>query len=155
MAYQISRTPYQQLHPTFTPGYHYENKYHNIGQLRTPYIGKYLGQGGDYGPVGDTRYYTPKNPTYPYPMDSELNATQFLPTEGRCFEKLGYFPCVGGNNYPDLPFIPPNYFSPNTRYPRGHLPSTLRSEIEGYEKLAVAYPITKNSQDFYPFNNYY
>jgi len=25
---------------------------------------------GDYGPVSSVKYYTPQNPTYPYPLDS-------------------------------------------------------------------------------------
>ena len=128
MAYQDPRKPYQQLHPTFTPGYHYEDKYHNMGQLRTPYIGKWFGQGGDYAPPQRTRYYTPQNPTYPYPLDKDFNATQFLPTEGCCYGRPGYFPCYE-TQYPDLPFIPPDYYAPHTRYPKGHQPSRDRFDV--------------------------
>lgn len=129
MAYQDPRRPYQQLRPTFTPGYHYKDQYHNIGQLRTPYIGKWFGQEGDYAPPQRTRYYTPQNPTYPYPLDKDFNAGQFIPTNGCCYGKLGYSPCGGGNYYPDLPFIPPDYFAPHTRYPRGHQPARPRFDV--------------------------
>lgn len=131
MAYQDPAKPYQQLHPTFTPGYHYQDQYHNIGQLKTPYIGKWFGQEGDYAPPQRTRYYTPQNPTYPYVLDKDFNPTQFLPTEGSCYGKAGYFPCYE-NQYPDF-YIPSSYFSPYTRYPRGHQPSRPRFDVSTNE----------------------
>ena len=42
---------YRLSKQTFMPGYGLRNQnYHNVGQLRTPYIGKELGSLGDYGP---------------------------------------------------------------------------------------------------------
>ena len=143
MAYNVSKKPYQQLHPSFTPGFHYKNNYHNIGQLRTPYIGKYFGQHGDYGPFGDTIYYTPTNPTYPYPMDYAQNSTQFIPGAN------SDSPCIQGNFYPATKYIPSDYFVPVTRFPSG------KSIKEGYTKLPVTYPPLKYANNFYPFNNYY
>jgi len=173
MAYQNPAKPYQQISPTFTPGYHYEDKYHNIGQLQTPYIGKWFGQEGDYAPPQRVQYYTPQNPTYPYVLDKDFNATQFLPTEGSCFGNAGYFPCYQ-TQYPAY-WALPDYFSPHTRYPRGHQPSNPKFDIftnevdsqgqtqrgvlepskENYKKLPVAHPNLKGTLNFYPFNNYY
>ena len=118
MAFEVSKTGYQQMSPTFLTGYAYENKYHNIGQLQTPYQGKMFGQGGDYGPPQKTRYYTVYNPTYPYVLDKDFRAEEYLPTEGCCFGRPGYFPCQEAQ-YPTR-FTPPDYFSPKVNFPRGH-----------------------------------
>ncbi len=110
-----------QIWPSFLQGYPYEAKYHNIGQLMTPYKGKYMGQGGDYGPPQKTRYYTFQNSNYPYVMDKDFRAASYLPTEGCCYKRPGYFPCYE-SKYHDV-FVPPNYFAPDTRWPTGHEPS--------------------------------
>lgn len=119
MAFEVSKTGYQQIDPSFGPGYPYPNKYHNVGQLQTPYQGKRFGQGGDYGPPQRTRYYTPQNPNYPYVLDKDFRAEEYLPTEGRCFDQPGYFPCYE-SKYPQS-FTPPDYFSPRVNYPTGHV----------------------------------
>lgn len=64
---------YEQLSPTFMDGYSYPQRYVNLGQLSTPYIGKRYGIGGDYGPPQATMYYTDYNRNYPYPMDPGCN----------------------------------------------------------------------------------
>lgn len=115
----ISRTGYQQISPTFLPGYVYGNSYHNIGQLQTPYQGKKFGQGGDYAPPQRTDYYTVYNPNYPYVLDKDFRAEEYLPTEGCCFNRQGYFPCHTPGSHP-FSFKPSDYFSPKTRIPRGH-----------------------------------
>lgn len=152
MAFQDPKKPYQQLFPTITPGFHYQDKYHNIGQLRTPYIGKKMGQEGDYAPPQRTLYYSPSNPVYPYVMDRDFHPVSYLPTEGCCYRfNKGYFPCYE-NKYPSK-YDPPDFFSPHTRYPTGH--SLGPFEVENYEKLPVAYPSLKHANDFPPFNKYY
>ena len=71
MSYEIPKQPYQQISPTFTPGYHYPASYHNMGQRMTPYLKKYFGQSGDYGPVQKSAEYgTVWNNNYPYPLDA-------------------------------------------------------------------------------------
>ena len=151
---EAPKDPYQQkFMPTFLPGYHYPNKYHNIGQLRTPYIGKKFGTVGDYAPPQRKPYYTPYNRNYPYVMDSDFHAVGYLPTERSCYRcNKGYFPCRE-SKYPEE-FIPPDYFSPHTRYPEGHAPR-VSGEIENYKRLAVGYPSLKNARNFPPFNKYY
>lgn len=53
-------------------GYPFEDKFHNIGYVASPYPGK-VGQ-GDWGPVQSAYsaktgiYWNPTNSTYPYPM---------------------------------------------------------------------------------------
>jgi len=116
MAFEVSRTAYQQMLPQTAYGYPYENKYHNMGQLQTPYQGRLGGVGGDYGVPQNTVYYTPKNPTYPYVLDKDFRATQYLPTEGCIpgFVCPGYFPAFEGE-YPDV-FVKPNYYSPSVDF---------------------------------------
>lgn len=43
-------------------------KYHNLGQLQTPYFGKSPSALGDYGPPQGIDYYTLENPNYIYPL---------------------------------------------------------------------------------------
>ena len=57
--------------PEFMRGYRNtkQSQYMNLGFGATPYPGK-IGV-GDYGPTQSAgKYYTPWNPTYPYPMDN-------------------------------------------------------------------------------------
>lgn len=157
MAFQVSKKAYQQISPTLLPGYHYEALYHNLGQLQTPYEGKFLGQLGDYAPPQRTRYYTLSNPNYPYVLDKDFRKEEFLPTEGCCYKNPGYFPCYEPQ-YPDF-FVPPNYFAPT--------PSSVacgnESVKEGYEntpsfaytRLPVTYPPLQHANDFPPFDKYY
>lgn len=85
-------------------------KYHNVGQLKTPYLGKSPNVSGDYGPVQDTVYYTPFNRTYPYPLDKDSRPSVYLPTEGCMFEHPGYFRAYNPNTRWE--YIPENYFTP-------------------------------------------
>lgn len=97
-------------------------KYHNIGQLRTPYVDKhsnFASAQGDYGPPQNTKYYTVHNPLYPYPMMSDWQPTQYLPLGNCAFGSPGQF-VVSDNTNPDSGFVPPNYFSPTTHMPSGH-----------------------------------
>lgn len=99
-------------------------KYHNIGQLRTPYLGKnanFQSAQGDYGPPQRTRYYTLQNPLSPYPMMSRWEATQYLPTQGCAFGIPGQYPTIDYTN-PDTEFVPPNYFNPSYTPPTGEYP---------------------------------
>jgi hypothetical protein len=121
MAFESASTGYQQIEPTFAPGYPYENRYHNLGQLTTPYQGKRMGVGGDYAPPQRTRYYTSHNPTYPYVLDANFHAEEYLPTEkGCCFSRPGYFSCYNPS-YPDV-YVPSNYFAPQLQHPSGKAP---------------------------------
>ena len=58
----------------FMRGYPYENRYHNIGRVTSPYIGKK--GGGDWSPnqwsysARTGQYYNVINPTYVYPLDN-------------------------------------------------------------------------------------
>ncbi len=158
MAFEVSKKGYQQINPTINPGYPYEMKYHSIGQLQTPYVGKLFGQGGDYGPPQATVYYTQQNRNYPYVLDSEFRPTQYLPTEYPMFQYPGYFASYNPA-YPDE-WIVPNYFTPNPSHIGGHYvspngkqslpPITITPSIVGprdpvcggierFEKLRVAY----------------
>ena len=119
MAFRNPSSNYQQIDPLFAQGYPYPNKYHNVGQLQTPYQGKRLGVGGDYGPPQRTKYYTVDNPVYPYVLDKDFRAEEYLPTEGCLFGHPGYFPCYE-SEYPKN-FVAPNYFSPKVYTPRGHI----------------------------------
>ena len=169
-----SESYHPQIWPSFLRGYPYEAKYHNIGQLMTPYEGKYAGQGGDYGPPQRTRYYTAQNPNYPYVLDKNFRAEEYLPTEGRCYpNQPGYFPCYE-SKYHDR-FVPPNYFAPYTRWPRGHepardftisdtpVPSGDPEYKENYKygnpgdytRLVNTYPGLRHSNDYPPFDRYY
>jgi hypothetical protein len=98
--------------------------YHNIGQLRTPYLGKnanFKSAQGDYGPPQRTRYYTLQNPLAPYPMMSRWQASQYLPTLPCAFGVPGQYPTVDYTN-PDTEFVPPNYFDPSYKPPTGEYP---------------------------------
>lgn len=88
------RNPYWQVKPTFAfgrvpevkgtrPAWQYTQvdgnargsmqRYHNMGQLQTPYVKKPDGTLGDYGPVQTARrYYTHKNRNYVYPLDKDV-----------------------------------------------------------------------------------
>ena len=119
MAFEVSKTGYNQIDPLFAPGYNpEEGEYHNIGQLETPYQGKKYGSSGDYGPPQATTYYTDNNRNYPYVLDSNFRAESYLPTQRCCFKIPGYSPCYE-SKYPNS-FIPSNYFSPKIKYPFGH-----------------------------------
>ncbi len=107
MAFEISAPGSDQIDPTFMEGYPYPAKYHNLGQLMTPYEGKKMGQGGDYAPPQSTTYYTPDNPVYPYPLDMFSKRHIHLPGESCCC----YNP-----QYP-WTYIPGNYFAPPGSYP--------------------------------------
>lgn len=118
-----TQTPHFNLSPTdgVFMNENVDRRYHNIGQLRTPYIGKtsnFKSSQGDYGPPQRTVYYTPSNPVYPYPMMEDWASEQYLPGMG----------CVNGSPYkyptydysvPSSAFVPPNYFSPKTKLPQG------------------------------------
>jgi len=185
MAFEISKSGYSQIDPLFAQGFNPEQgKYHNIGQLQTPYQGKRFGSSGDYGPPQRTKYYTDYNRNYPYVLDANFNAREYLPGEGCCFRKVGYSPCYE-NKYPNI-FIPPNYFSPQLQHPSGHArpindradeyiskQQTTRERYPGrslsdsdklfrkgrnredFRKLIVAYPEMKGGKNFYPFDNRY
>jgi len=147
MAFEVSRTGYTQLDPTFSPGYPYPNKYHNIGQLQTPYEGKRFGTGGDYGPPQKTVYYTEYNRNYPYVMDADFRPVGYLPTEGCCFGHPGYSPCYEGQ-YPDR-FVSPNYFAPRLQHPSGHAEpiNKHRARINSGNVLAYEKPVEKEGYD--------
>nr|QBK86522.1 MAG: hypothetical protein LCMAC102_03170 [Marseillevirus LCMAC102] len=180
MAFEVPKTGYQQIDPTFLPGYAYKAEYHNVGQLQTPYQGKFFGQNGDYAPPQRTRYYTVQNPTYPYVMDSDFRAEQYLPTEGRCYDHPGYFPCYE-TKYPEY-FVPPNYFAPQIRHPAGHALPIDEDEARkysgsvmefdpadhptepfeygstsptSYKKLRVAHKSLENNKNYFPFDRSY
>lgn len=164
MAFETSQRGYKQMSPSFGFGYPYDDKYHNIGQLQTPYQSKQFSNGGDYAPPQATTYYTPQNRTYPYVMDNQFRGANYLPSE--CcgslpnFQYPSYF--RGYNpQYPDE-FIIPNYFTPTIHTQTGHYkghyippktitcspvgPSCARVNAmddavdrEGYERLKIAY----------------
>jgi len=131
MAFEIARKTVPQIEPNFSIGYPYEPKYHNVGQLQTPYIGKLFGTGGDYAPPQATVYYTPNNRTYPYPLDKDARPAQFIP-EVACTSPLPNFKYPGyfwayNPQYPDN-FVPPNYFPPNPSRIGGHYVSPLMKQ---------------------------
>ena len=107
MAFDVKRSTGEIFDTTFMQGYPYPAKYHNMGQLMTPYEGKRMGQSGDYGPPQSTTYYTPDNSSYPYPLDKFSNNTMYLP---------GASCCCYNDQYPDG-YIPGNYFGPAMDYP--------------------------------------
>ena len=159
MAFEISKIGYSQIDPTFLPGYPYEDRYHNMGQLQTPYFGKKPGQLGDYGPPQRTEYYTPSNPNYPYVLDRDFRASQYIPGNACCYPRPGYTPCYKGS-YPGAyeDYVPGNYFEPTgIRMPSGHatpppqygslLPPSSGGK-EGYQKLKVANAPLVNSNNF-------
>jgi len=65
--------------PTFMSGYPFEQRYHNLGSLRTPYEGK-RGLLGDYGPLHRA------DPQFVYPLDVERRGTYIL---GDCSPRYG------------------------------------------------------------------
>lgn len=152
MAFEVSKTGYQQIDPTFNPGYAYENRYHNVGQLQTPYQGKKFGMGGDYGPPQRTQYYTADNPNYPYVLDADFHAEQYLPTEGRCFERPGYFPCYE-DQYPQK-YVPPDYFAPKLRHPSGHANPVDKYSARMYSGTATAFDRSEHPTEP-PLREYY
>nr|QBK85674.1 MAG: hypothetical protein LCMAC101_02690 [Marseillevirus LCMAC101] len=107
MAFEVAKSTDIQIDPTFMQGYPYPAKYHNVGQLMTPYEGKKMGQGGDYASPQSTVYYTPDNPVYPYPLDRFFNS-DIHPIQKSC--------CCTNSEYP-WRYIPGNYFVPLARYP--------------------------------------
>lgn len=173
MAFEISKSGYEQIDPTFLPGYEYPNKYHNVGQLMTPYQGKKMSVLGDYAPPQATKYYSNNNRNYPYVLDRNFRASSYLPTEGCCFGHPGYCPCYEGQ-YPGK-YIPSNYFNPKRRREFGHAkpinefgtrlysgmlkaydPDIFPTvEKENYEKMRVANDSYHNYKNYYPFNKKY
>lgn len=121
-AFQTSTTGYQQIDPTTLTGRPYEIRYHNVGQLMTPYQGKPGGTVGDYGPPQHTRYFTDENSNYPYPLDSQSRPGVYIPMPGSgvCgpFGHPGFFETYNPA-YPGH-YIPSNYFSPQSIIERGH-----------------------------------
>ena len=116
MAFEAAKQGYRQIDPTFLPGYPYPDRYHNLGQLQTPYEGKRLGQSGDYAPPQDTEYYNVWNPNYPYVLDKDFRASSFIPGNDSCFPgQPGYSPCQE-TQYPEV-YIPGNYFKQKTVWP--------------------------------------
>ena len=116
MAFEAARQGYRQISPTFLPGYPYPDRYHNLGQLQTPYEGKKFGQSGDYGPPQDTEYYNVWNPNYPYVLDKDFRASSFIPGNESCFPgQPGYSPCYN-HQYPEE-YIPGNYFEQKSVWP--------------------------------------
>ena len=140
MAFEASNQTHQQIYPSFGTGYPYEAKYHNIGQLQTPYQGKFFGQGGDYGPPQSTRYYTVQNPTYPYPLDRDMRPARYNPTEESCYGHPGYSPCEE-ERYPNN-FVPPNYFTPDTVWATGHAQPTNKWTDHIHSGTSMAYSTT-------------
>lgn len=59
---------YYQAIPWNSPNPYKPLKYHNLGQLQTPYFGKNPSQLGDYGPPQGINYYTKDNRNYVYPL---------------------------------------------------------------------------------------
>lgn len=137
MAFEVPKTGYQQIDPTFNPGYPYPEKYHNVGQLQTPYQGKSMGKLGDYGPVQSTVYYTPNNPNYPYVMDKDFRAVQYMPGRACSFNHPGYSP-VYQSEYPEK-FVPPNYFSPRLQHPSGQVTTDRAVGYRLYDAMVRAY----------------
>lgn len=152
MAFEANRQSlpggvYQQIDPTFMPGYPYPFEYHNMGQLKTPYEGKKMGKVGDYGPVQATNYYNVWNSNYPYPLDRDSRSTLYLPTEGACSCKNGaringYFPCYNAQ-YPDFYIPPTQFFSPpisGLRLPTGHVQPLDQDGAHIYSGTVQQYP---------------
>lgn len=163
MAFQVKKDGYIQIDPTFTPGYPYPAKYHNMGQLLTPYEGKKLGQNGDYAPPQDTLYYTPQNSTYPYPLDAYTKSTVYLPGAGSCYcnNHSHYYPCKNAQ-YPDY-YVPGDYFAPDleknnfgkvkvqpffNNYKTGHMPNFhLKEGVEKYSNNSSYYSSSSDSMN--------
>lgn len=137
MAFEVPKTGYQQIDPTFNPGRSYPNKYHNVGQLQTPYQGKPMGQVGDYGPVQSTVYYQPTNTNYPYVMDKDFRAVGYMPGNACSFNHPGYSP-VYESSYPER-FVPPNYFSPSLQHPSGKAKTDQAYGMRVYDAMLRAY----------------
>ena len=105
-----------------------QHKYHNIGQLQTPYIGKnanFRSALGDYAPPQRTDYYTVQNPVAPYAMAADMVVDQYLPYTGCAFGRPGLFPTYD-YSIPQSGFVSPNYFSPVTYFQRGHTKTSAR-----------------------------
>lgn len=63
----IPYRPFNQHFPSdFAVGYPYPQRYHNIGQVVSPYRPK-IGE-GDYGPIQPSISYN-----YPYPVETGMN----------------------------------------------------------------------------------
>lgn len=112
MAFQITTPSHRQLHPQLANGYPYENKYHNLGQLQSPYINRPKGVVGDYGISYGLAYYTPTNKTYYSVLDKDFRAEEYLPTESKMpgYEYPGYFPAYESKY--DNVYVPSNYYRP-------------------------------------------
>lgn len=129
-----------------------KNKYHNIGQLRTPYIGKhsnFSSAQGDYGPPQNTDYYTVDNPLYPYPMMSQWEASQYIPGQGCAFGVPGQYVTHDYSN-PDTGFVPPNYFSPTQIIPPKEYPYPSQT----YGKKLIENMVEPVREDIMPVEEY-
>jgi len=151
MTFRSTVKAYDQIDPTFLPGYKYESRYHNIGQLKTPYEGKFMGQNGDYAPIQATDYYTPQNRNYPYPLFSDMNRCQYV------VDNFSNTTSCTRSTYPNK-YIPENYFAARMKWPSGHIKNVEHRElcyghqgtntdpdssIENYKRLAVSHvPLT-------------
>jgi hypothetical protein len=149
-AFQTSTTGYQQIDPTTLTGRPYDIKYHNVGQLMTPYEGKPGGTVGDYGPPQSTRYFTDYNSNYPYPLDSQSRPGVYIPMpgSGECgpFQHPGFFETYNPS-YPGH-YIASNYFAPQRIIERGHDPSPQHPE--DYDPARYVRPPTKRASPFLP-----
>lgn len=168
MAYQTSRDVVNQIDPLLAQGYPYENRYHNVGQLQTPYKGKRFGVGGDYGPPQNTVYYTERNRNYPYPLDKDQRPVGYVPSGQRscdCNNPFGYHSCVKSLYYPGT-YRPEDYFrstgasttghsSPSQKFGRQFHPgnnAVSPTTREGYKSLQVAPRALVGGKNFYPFS---
>lgn len=173
--FEVAKSGYAQIDPSINPGRPYDERYHNLGQLMTPYEGKGRGTVGDYGPPQATVYYTQNNRNYPYPLDSDSRPGVYIPMSGTCaFGRPGFFKTYEPD-YPDV-YVPENYFSPARRHPTGHTRNVFHSEDydpsrgdtesalapsarapnssdrEGFMKLQRTYPQLGNSARYFTKN---
>jgi len=114
------------------------NRYHNIGQLSTPYIGKnsnFKSSQGDYAPPQATDYYTVQNPLYPYPMMKDWKVDQYIPGWGCAFGKPYMHSTYSSN--PDSGFIAPNMFSPKTHFDKSHDPNPKQPQIKLIQNIVM------------------
>lgn len=168
-AFQAPNTGYIQIDQVTGGVQLYDTKYHNVGQLMTPYEGKPGGTVGDYAPPQNTRYFTDNNSNYIYPLDSQSRPGVYIPMAGSesCGSPFGH-PGFFETYEPQYPgtYVPSNYFAPQRVAPgighvldpnhpedydpaRGALGRPVNSPFlqqkEGYKKLAVTgIPLTRN-----------
>ncbi len=140
MAFETQKQSGFMIDPSFMEGYPYKNKYHNVGQLMTPYEGKKMGVGGDYGPPQGTTYYSLENPVYPYPLDKDFN-------DSICLHSM-----VGHCKIPKYPwtYIPGNYFAPQDNYPNMKKVKTR----QGFNTYPLGTHPDFHMRGVYPFSEY-